>query len=189
MENERSDGTESVERREPERPREALEELNRSLERVRLLMDACDVWLRDADDPNRYDLGLRADEVTVTYLDHEGEGKAGRARRKKATLQVLLKRIAPSVERQSVEPRFADPRRLILKTAQELRQTVQTAAELARMLADARALEALREALLAEIAKVDEDVAHRIAEAVRSCLLLHAAPSGAGALVARGDPR
>ena len=44
-----------------------MAELRRCFERVNLLFDACDRWLRDADDPSRYDIGPRAAEVLVTY--------------------------------------------------------------------------------------------------------------------------
>ena len=36
---------------------DVMAELRRCFERVNLLFDACDRWLRDADDPARYDLG------------------------------------------------------------------------------------------------------------------------------------
>ena len=172
---------------ETERPRDAIEELNRSLRRIQLLMDACDAWLRDPDDPTRYDLGLRAEEVRVIY--HTMRDDEGPSQRTKASLDELLKRIDLHCERKSVEPGFTDPRLLILKAAQELRLTVRTRSELARMQADSRAMETLRDALLGEISKVNEDVAHQIAQAVRSCLIRGGSPSGHGVLACGDGPR
>src|SRR4051812_3064907 len=40
---------------------ETLLLLHRCLERVNLLFDACDRWLRDPEDPSRYDVGPRAE--------------------------------------------------------------------------------------------------------------------------------
>jgi hypothetical protein len=161
---------------------DAMTQLLHSLGRVNLLMDACDEWLRDAERPEKYDIGARSDEVMVTYLTYSDNGNPVK---KKARLSQLLLKIERELhgvhEIDRAESRHADPRELILKTAQEARQTVGAAAELARMLADMRAMEVFREALLTEIAKVSPDVAERIAEAVRRSIVFHAAFAGPGA--------
>lgn len=174
---------------------DAMEELVASLSRVKLLMDACDAWLRDAQDRSRYDIGARSSEVVVTYWDVDYNGDEPRPKKCKASLAELLARVdgsdvkARKADRKyfdvdRAETKISDPRELILKTAQEVRQTIGAAADLARMLADARAMEALRESILTEIAKVSPDVAERIAQAVRRILVLHAASSGPDALPA-----
>jgi hypothetical protein len=97
---------------------ETLQLLHRCLERVNLLFDACDRWLRDPDDPSRYDIGPRASDVRVTY---EAKGDDGKPVRKKASLSELLERlegIAPEVR--MVETKHADPRELLLQTARRL---------------------------------------------------------------------
>jgi hypothetical protein len=66
---------------------EVMDELRRCFERVNLLFDACDRWLRDADDPTRYDIGPRAEELRVTY---EEQRPGERTLKKKATLAELL---------------------------------------------------------------------------------------------------
>ncbi|MGH2976419.1 MAG: hypothetical protein ACREOQ_17690, partial [Gemmatimonadales bacterium] len=75
-----------------------LQQFDRVLERVNLLFDACDRWLRDPEDPTRYEIGPRAENVQVTYEDEDERGKPIR---RKARLSVLLKRVrgvAPGVE-------------------------------------------------------------------------------------------
>ena len=157
---------------------DAMEELVASLSRVKLLMDACDAWLRDAHDSRRYDIGPRASDMLVTYWDIDDNGNAVKA---KARLDALLARVEKGgLQTDRAETKIADPRELILKTAQEVRQTVACAADLARMLADARAMTTFREAILQEIAKVSPDVAEAIAQAVRRCLVLHVSSGGPG---------
>jgi hypothetical protein len=163
---------------------DCMEELTRSLGRVNLLMDACDEWLRDPDNPERYDVGARSTEVTVHYIDYSGEKPV----KTKAKLSELLARIGESgIDWTAAETKIADPRQLILSTAQEVRQTVSTAAELARMLVEMKSMEAFREALLAEIEMVDRDIAGRIAERVRRSLIFQDALERPGEMAdARG---
>lgn len=156
---------------------DVLQHLVRSLQRVELLADACDRWMRDADDPTRYDLGPRTNEVMVTYFETgdevDDEGIA-RTRRVKKPLHILLRMIERGgFAVDSAEIKVADTRDLTLKTAGELRQTVQSAVDLAARLADVRAMQALREAILTEIAKVSPEVAENIARSVRRILVLH----------------
>lgn len=90
-----------------------LVELRRHCERVALLSDACDEYLRDPVDPSRYDVGARAEEVTVIYVE---EGADGQPVRKKATLAELLAKVdAGGMDVRRVEIKHADPRDLLLK--------------------------------------------------------------------------
>jgi len=162
---------------------DCMEELTKSLRRVNLLMDACDEWLRDPDNPERYDVGARSTEVTVHYIDYSGE----RPFKTKAKLSELLDRISERVAWVSAETKIADPRQLILSTAQEVRQTVATAAELARMLVEMKQMESFREALLAEIEMVDRDVAGRIAERVRRSLIFQDTLERPGEMASAGN--
>jgi hypothetical protein len=100
-------------------------ELDRCFERVNLLFDACDRWLRDPDDPERYDVGPRAEEMRVSYADADGS-------RHKATLAELLSRVegGAGVDVAMVETKHADPRELILKTAARLQPQIELLAKL-----------------------------------------------------------
>lgn len=101
---------------------DVMDELRRCFARVNLLFDACDRWLRDADDPSRYDIGPRAEELDVTYEDVliNGQGNPYTVRRKKKLSDLL-----PTIESETrtitlVETKYADPRDLVLKTANRL---------------------------------------------------------------------
>lgn len=110
---------------------DVLDELLRCFVRVNLLFDACDRWLRDADDPARYDIGPRAEELNVTYEEQNGE----RTVRRKATLAELLAEVngndrSPSRTVTMVETKHADPRELVLKTAARLQPQIELLAKL-----------------------------------------------------------
>lgn len=112
---------------------DVMADLRRCFERVNLLFDACDRWLRDADDPTRYDIGPRAAELLVTYEQaYEGSDKVSR---RKAPLSALLARVEglPGVAVALVESKHADPRELVLKTADRLRSQSEL---LARLIGD-----------------------------------------------------
>lgn len=105
-----------------------LRELQRCMERVNLLFDACDRWLRDPANPERYDVGPRAEDVDVIYAE---EGLDGKPVRKKARLSELLTRVAVgglAAERSTY--RHADPRELVLKTAGQLQGHLELLAKL-----------------------------------------------------------
>ena len=106
---------------------DVMEELRRLFARVNLLFDACDRWLRDPDDPTRYDIGPRAEDVTVTYSETINHKQV----RKKAKLSALLAKVngdGRSVE--YAEIKHADPRELALKTAGQLQGQIELLAEL-----------------------------------------------------------
>lgn len=168
---------------------DAMEQLNRSLGRVNLLMDACDDWLRDPENPERYDLGPRSGEVDVIYEVEVTRGDRLVVEKRKKKFSELCAYLegtdddgARFVGVVKGEYKHADPRELILKTANEVRQTMSTAADIARMLADARAMQALRESVIEEVRRVAPESAARIAEAVRRTIVLHGALNGPGAL-------
>jgi len=111
---------------------EVMDELRRCLERINLLFDACDRWLRDADDPTRYDIGPRAEELRVTY---EEERPGERTVKRKATLAELLAEVngsdrSPARTVTMVETKHADPRELVLKTVARLQPQIELLAKL-----------------------------------------------------------
>ena len=112
---------------------DVMAELRRCFERVNLLFDACDRWLRDADDSSRYDIGPRATELLVTY--EQAETGSDKVTRRKEPLSALLARVEglPGVGVVMVETKHADPRELVLKTADRLRSQSEL---LARLIGD-----------------------------------------------------
>jgi len=109
-------------------------DLKRIMARINLLFDACDRWLRDPANPEQYDIGPRAEEVSVVYLEPIGEDKVIR---RKARLSALLPKIESqgrTVER--VEIKQTDPRELILKTSQQLAGQLELLAKLLGELKD-----------------------------------------------------
>jgi len=104
-----------------------MAELKRCFKRINLLFDACDRWLRDADDPSRYDIGPRAEDVRITYLEPGQDG----GRPKKAPISQLLARIeGTGYKVESWESKHADPRELVLKTANRLQGQIELLAKL-----------------------------------------------------------
>jgi hypothetical protein len=117
-----------------QRAGETLAQLNRCLERVNLLFDACDRWLRDPDDPTRYDIGPRAEDLHVTYVEPDGDGKPVRKKAKLSELLARLDGIAPEIR--MVETKHADPRELVLHTAKRLEAQTELLARIIGQLKD-----------------------------------------------------
>ena len=105
---------------------DVMQELQNCIERVNLLSDACDRWLRDPDDPSRYDVGPRAEDVKVSYEELSGE----RVIRKKAPLSELLAKIEGRFTTVTVETKHADPRELLLKSYDRLQGRLELVAKL-----------------------------------------------------------
>lgn len=168
---------------------DAMEQLTLNVRRANLLMDACDEWLRDVTDPEKYDIGPRAGEIDVGYQVEVRTESGYRTVKRKKKLDLLLSDLegvdddgARFVRVEKGEYRHADPRELILRTQQETRQTVGLVADLIQKLIDVRTMEAWREAVLEEVAKESPDCARRIAERVRRSIVLYSAFSGPGAV-------
>ena len=54
---------------EKERSRDVMKEFGRCFERTNLLFEACDRWLRDPEDPTRYDINPRSEDVWITFVE------------------------------------------------------------------------------------------------------------------------
>jgi hypothetical protein len=157
---------------------DAMRELAASLGRMRRLYDACDACLTDPDDPTRYQLGSRAQELPVTF-EATVTGPDGRSKRVrwKASLQELLDQVAGATGTKvlGVESPSADPTKLLLKTAAEVRRIVRVAAQLASHLTSAQQMIDFQEELLAAVRSASPETARAIADAVQRRLLLRAA--------------
>lgn len=120
---------------------DVLAELRRCFNRINLLFDACDRWLRDPLQPDLYTLDPRADELDIIYTE---PGPRGGLIRKKESLAVLLAQLA-GTNITHWETKHADPRELVLKTAAQLSNQLELVANLIdrqTMLARIEALEA-----------------------------------------------
>ena len=109
-------------------------------ERIQLLYDACDRYLRDPERPERYDLGPRDTDVTVIYDTEEDRDTPGdpddeedrvESRRVKVRKKALLSELIAGVPNIfTISYKIADPRELILKTAVVLRGQLEMIAQL-----------------------------------------------------------
>lgn len=105
-----------------------LTELRRAFDRINLLFDACDRWLRDPDNPEQYDVGPRADDVFVIYRE---PGPNGTPLQRKARLSRLLAKLEDAgVAVDRGEVKHADIRELVLKTAANLQGQLELIAKL-----------------------------------------------------------
>lgn len=168
---------------------DALGQLLRGLGKVNLLMDACDDWLRDPDNPEAYSVGPRASDVDVIYTVEVQTDSGYRTEKRKKPLQDLLAVLEDGRDEdgarfsgvEKAEYKHADPRELILKTVQEGRQTVAAAADLAKMLADAQAMQQWREVVLDAIGRASPDVRSAIEAEIRSSFILRGLLDGPAA--------
>lgn len=93
-----------------------LDNIENVMNRLRAMLDACDEWLRDPDEPHKYNLGPRSFEVEVVYEEESKKPtKESSTVRRKALLSDLLKQTNKDV----VEIRYkhADPRQILTTVA------------------------------------------------------------------------
>jgi hypothetical protein len=112
--------------REERQQRRALaieDEIDRVFRRLNKLLDACDRWLTDPDDPELYTLDVRDNELDVIYLDYGDLTGEGNPKRKRAHLSALLAMIREEGKAEAVKvySKHADPRDLIIKAAAEIK--------------------------------------------------------------------
>ena len=88
---------------------------------VHKLVKACDEWLTDPDDPTKYFLGPRGQEIDITYQETDPE--TGRLDKimKKASLQEMMHAIeSEGIVIRNITTKQADPRELLLKAIGKL---------------------------------------------------------------------
>lgn len=103
-----------------------LHELRGIFDRVAKLSNAVDDWLTDPEDPTRYSIDPRAEDINVIYSWQEvGQRDVLITKRKKERLSALLRKInkdrGGDLEFEIVEVRTADPRDLAIKLANSQR--------------------------------------------------------------------
>ena len=108
----------SKEAQEIEQADQIMVEIDRCLKRINLLFDSCHEWLTDPEDPEKYSINPRSDDIDIIYLE---PGTDEMPIRKKAKMSYLLHSIhEKGYQIISWEYKSADPRELILKTAGRL---------------------------------------------------------------------
>lgn len=100
-----------------------MDQLQAVMARVQKLFDACDGWLSDPEDPSRYEIGPRAEDIQVVYSEEGPDGKKVRHKEKLSSLLAQAGQGRRGFE--VVEVKHADPRELILKTANTLRASLE----------------------------------------------------------------
>ncbi|MBA7563083.1 hypothetical protein ES708_04736 [subsurface metagenome] len=116
---------------------DAQKVMDRLVERtteVEMLLDSCHLYLLDPNDPSRYFLGPRAEDVEVVYLEKVYDGdpsgrEPGASYRQKALLSQLLDKTGKMVI--GTNWRHADPRKLILEAARTLEGVLMTLSKIA----------------------------------------------------------
>lgn len=111
-----------------------IDELLARDKRVEKLFDACERYLQDASNPDEYNLFPRAWEFDVQYRVIDDEGKA---RYEKASMQTLIDRLEENgMITTEFRYKYADPRKLLLNTANTLKGTMELRAKLAGRLVE-----------------------------------------------------
>lgn len=157
--------------------RSVVGELERCFARMHLLFDACDGWLRDADDPTKYDIGPRAEEVTVTYTLPSEDGIPYRAKGKLSDLLAEVRESKGALSA-SAETKYADPRELVLRTAGQITSQTQLLAGVLDKMYNAREVERFEQTVLDAIRAAAPDVADAIARSLRQHQPLRPVVSG-----------
>lgn len=94
-----------------------LEEIRAPMQK---LLESCEKYLQDPENPDLYDLGPRDDDIMVNCAERDEEGRI--TGRRKVRLSKLLQFAGKmGVEVEHLQWRIADPRALIIKVAAEIR--------------------------------------------------------------------
>jgi hypothetical protein len=108
-----------------------LDRVEAIMTRMQKLYDACDEYLQDPENGEKYYLGPRAHELRVVYEEPSGKKTV----RKKATLDHLIKTLkAKGKTPLEVSSRYADPRKLIIDTASVLSKQLELIGKITQQL-------------------------------------------------------
>jgi len=111
-----------------------MSEVERLARHVNKMLAACDEYLTDPENPAKYDIGPRADDIEVVYL----ENIEGKRVRKKRLLSELLEKVEGQGVPLHVRYKIADPRDLILKTIDRLHNLAELLAKVTGELREAQ---------------------------------------------------
>jgi hypothetical protein len=117
-------------------------ELARCISVTNRMLDACEEWLSDPDEPDRYTLAPRADEIDIVFEVPNGDGKL---HRKRESLNIILRRIEQNspCTIHSWESKRADPRKLLLDSVAQLRPLAELLARLEGKIRDGQQINIL----------------------------------------------
>lgn len=102
-----------------------IKQVNAQIELVHKLIKACDEWLTDPEDPDKYYLGPRGTEIDITYQEVDKDTGRILPIQRKATLQEIMQAIeSEGYIVKGVKFNHADPRELLLKSIGKLEGTV-----------------------------------------------------------------
>lgn len=102
-----------------------LKEIDKIMEKASKMYEACDEYLTDPKNPKKYFLGPHADEVEIVYEETDGDITTT----KRDTLGNILGGMQGKTAR-SVRYKYADPRELLLKTANVMNKQLELIARI-----------------------------------------------------------
>ena len=112
-----------------------LDQLREVMGRMKKLYDACDDYLKDPENPDRYELGPRSWEVDIVYRTVEED--TGHMITRKEGLQAILDKLDQrGYQPWEVRMKQADPRRLIVETAGALTRQLELMAKIEGAIAE-----------------------------------------------------
>lgn len=146
---------------------DVIARLSESMDKVIKLQSACDEWLTDPNNPEKYDIGPRSNELAVIC---ELKGGAGKSKKVKKTLSELVDLVENGLNVQviNVENKSADPRELILATVREARQVISAMTDLARMVAEVNSMQDFKDAMIQAIRDADVETAEKVIQSIQS---------------------
>ncbi len=142
-----------------------LQQIARQVERVGLLSDATDHWLRDPEDPSRYSIDPRPEDISVVYHSPGDDGKP--IRRKRRLSEIIGEIEGTGLTVDHVETKHADPRELLLKAADGMKGHMALLVSVLETLYNAQEMEAFQAAFLRAIGEVAPDVKNAIIDTLR----------------------
>ncbi len=100
--------------------------------KTNLMVDALDQWMRDPDNPDKYSIDDRANEIDVVYQEYDKENMRMRPGKQKATLQDLICKVEAGGEMyvRELTSRRTDPRKLLLDALKEEREMIKLVVEM-----------------------------------------------------------
>lgn len=147
---------------------DVMSELVRQIDRFNKLSDAVHDWLTDPNDPERYDISPRADEVDVIYLDATDLSESGQPKRKRGKLSELVRRLeGERVYMDKMSFRQADRRELLLKAGDGLKNQLGLWVQIVDKLRDVSEIERFKGAVLDAVAEASPEVRDAIQESLR----------------------